>query len=66
MEVAVVGDVAAAAAELFVESVAGAVAARGRTALALTGGSSAPPLFDRLRAANVPWAQAQVFFLQVK
>ena len=62
MEVAVVGDVAAAAAELFVESVAGAVAARGRTALALTGGSSAPPLFERLRAANVPWAQAQVFF----
>ena len=61
-EIAVVADVAVAAAELFVESVAGAAAARGRTAVALTGGSSAPPLFARMRAANVPWAQAQFFF----
>ncbi len=61
-EVAVVADVAVAAAELFVESVAGAVAARGRAAVALTGGSSAAPLFTRMRAANLPWAQAQFFF----
>jgi len=62
MEVAVVGDVAAEAAELLVESVAGAVAARGRAAVALTGGSSAPPLFARLQAASVPWAKAEIFF----
>jgi 6-phosphogluconolactonase len=61
-EVAVVPDVAAAAAELFVESVAGATAARERAAVALTGGSSAPPLFAKLRAARLPWAQTEIFF----
>ncbi|MGZ6124614.1 MAG: 6-phosphogluconolactonase, partial [Myxococcales bacterium] len=61
-EVAVVPDVPAAAAELVVESLAGAVAARGRAAVALTGGSSAPPLFARLRAAKIPWKQTEVFF----
>ncbi len=40
-EVAVVPDVARAAAELFVEATAGAVAARGKAAVALTGGSTA-------------------------
>jgi 6-phosphogluconolactonase len=61
-EVAVVPDVAAAASELFIESVAGAAAARGRAAVALTGGSTAQPLYARLRTARVPWAQTQVFF----
>jgi len=61
-EVAVVPDVAAAAAELFIEAVAGAAAARDRAAVALTGGSTAPPLFAKLRAANqVPWAKTHVF-----
>ncbi|MGZ6124357.1 MAG: 6-phosphogluconolactonase [Myxococcales bacterium] len=61
-EVAVVPDVPAAAAELVVESLAGAAAARGRAAVALTGGSSAPPLFARLRAARIPWKQTEIFF----
>jgi 6-phosphogluconolactonase len=61
-EVAVVPDVAAAAAELVVESLAGAAAARGRAAVALTGGSTAPPLLARLRSAPVPWAKTEVFF----
>jgi 6-phosphogluconolactonase len=61
-EVAVVPDVAAAAAELVVEALAGASAARERAAVALTGGSSAPPLFARLRAARLPWAQTEIFF----
>src|SRR6185503_4145942 len=50
-EVAVVPDVAKASAELFVEATAGAVAARGGASVALTGGSSATPLFDELRAS---------------
>jgi 6-phosphogluconolactonase len=61
-EVAVVPDVPAAAAELVLESLAGAAAARGRTALALTGGSTAAPLFKRLRETPVPWARTEVFF----
>ena len=62
-EVAVVGDVPAATAELFLESTAGAAAARGRAAVALTGGSTAPPLFARLRATEgIPWSKTHVFF----
>ena len=61
-EVAVVPDVAKAAAELFLEATAGAAAARGRSAVALTGGSSAPPLFAELRKSRVPWPQVQIFF----
>jgi 6-phosphogluconolactonase len=61
-EVAVVPDVAAAAAELFIEATAGAVAARGQGSVALTGGSSAPPLFAEVRKLRVPWPQLQVFF----
>lgn len=61
-EVAIVPDVAAAAAELFVEATAGAVAARSRGSVALTGGSTAPPLFARLRKLRIPWAQLQIFF----
>lgn len=62
-EVAIVGDVAQAAAELFVESVAGACAARGRAAVALTGGSTAAPLYARLREdPRIPWKRLQIFF----
>jgi 6-phosphogluconolactonase len=61
-EVAVVSNVARAAAELFVEATAGAVAARGTAAVALTGGSTAAPLYQELRTWAVPWAQLQIFF----
>ncbi len=61
-EVAVVADVPAAAAEMFIESVGGAVAARSRAAVALTGGSTAPPLYARLRPARVPWEHTEIFF----
>jgi 6-phosphogluconolactonase len=61
-EVAVVSNLAKAAAELFVEATAGAVAARGTAAVALTGGSTAAPLYAELRSRAVPWAQLQIFF----
>jgi 6-phosphogluconolactonase len=68
-EVAVVRDaseVAAATAELFVEATAGAVAARRRGGVALTGGGTAKPLFEMLRAApvreRVPWGALHFFF----
>jgi 6-phosphogluconolactonase len=67
-EVSVVRDPAQAAqavAELFVESTAGAVAARGRALVALTGGSSAPPFYAAVRAApwkdKVPWPRLELF-----
>jgi 6-phosphogluconolactonase len=60
-EVAVVPDVAKAAAEIFLEATAGAVAARGRAAVALTGGSTAAPLYAQL-GSNVPWGALQIFF----
>jgi 6-phosphogluconolactonase len=61
-EVAVVPDVARAAAELFVEATAGAAAARGKAAVALTGGSTAAPLFQELLRWPVPWDVLQIFF----
>jgi len=61
-EVAVVPDVARAAAELFVEATAGAVAARGLAAVALTGGSTAAPLYAELRRWTVSWEKLQIFF----
>jgi len=68
-EVAVVrdvGEVAAVAAELFVEATAGAVAARGRGAVALTGGGSAKPLYQKLRSPplrdRIPWGALHFFF----
>jgi 6-phosphogluconolactonase len=60
-EVAVVHDVARAAAELFLEATAGAVAARGKAAVALTGGSTAAPLYRAL-SPKVPWAALEIFF----
>ena len=68
-EVAVVRDaaqVAAAAAELFVEATAGAVAARARASVALTGGGTAKPLFETLRGPpireRIPWGALHFFF----
>ena len=61
-EVAVVGSVARAAAELFLEATAGAVAARGSAQVALTGGSTAAPLYAELQNWAVPWGQLQIFF----
>ena len=68
-EVAVVRDaaeVAAGAAELFVEATAGAVAARGRACVALTGGGTAKPFFEMVRGAplrdRIPWSALQFFF----
>jgi 6-phosphogluconolactonase len=68
-EVAVVRDaaeVAGVAAELFVEAMAGAVAARGRGCVALTGGSSAKPLYEMLRSppirGRIPWVALHFFF----
>jgi 6-phosphogluconolactonase len=61
-EVAIVPDVATAAVELCVESLAGAVAARGEAAVAITGGSSAKPLFAQLASSNVPWEKTRIFF----
>ena len=66
-EVLIVADAARAAqaaAELFVESAVGAAAARGRALVALTGGSSAPPLYQALRASpwreRVPWEKLEL------
>lgn len=68
-EVAVVSDaaqVAGVAAELFVEATAGAVAARRQGTVALTGGSSAKPLYQRLRSPpirdRIPWSALHFFF----
>jgi 6-phosphogluconolactonase len=59
-------EVAEAAAEAFVEATAGAAAARGRSLVALTGGSSAQPLFAALRSdrwrSRVPWDSMEFFF----
>ncbi|HWE24174.1 MAG TPA: 6-phosphogluconolactonase, partial [Myxococcales bacterium] len=57
-EVAIVRDaaeVAGAAAELFVEATAGAFAARAGASVALTGGGSARPFFEGVRAP--PWKE---------
>lgn len=65
-EVAVVpvAQIPRAAAELFVEATAGAAAARGKAVVALTGGSSAPPLYAALRGrpflGQVPWGAVHV------
>jgi len=68
-EVAIARDaeaLAQAAAELFVEATAGAVAARGKALVALTGGSSAQAFYQALRSPRwkerVPWEKLQIFF----
>ena len=61
-EVAVGPEVAKAAAELFVEATAGAIAACGGAAVALTGGSTAAPLFAELLRRQIDWPRIQIFF----
>ena len=65
-EVAIVPDVARAAAEIFVEATAGAVAARERGVVALTGGSAASAFYTELRGprwrSKVPWAGLWIAF----
>ena len=61
-EVAVVEYIAKAAAEIFLEATAGAVAARGTANVALTGGSTAAPLYAELQNWAVPWPALQNFF----
>lgn len=66
-EVSVVqaGRIAPAVAELFVEATAGAAAARGKAVVAVTGGSTAQPLYAALREppfrGQVPWQALQIF-----
>ncbi len=59
------GASAESAAELFVEAAAGAVAARGKALIALTGGSSASAFYAALRSPRwkerVPWEKLQLF-----
>jgi len=68
MDVLVVRDeeaVAKGAAEIFVEATAGAAAARGKALVAVTGGSSAAPLFEELRGSlrrRIPWDKLHFFF----
>jgi len=68
MDVLVVRDeeaVAKGAAEIFLEATAGAAAARGKALVALTGGSSAAPLFAELRGSlrrRIPWDKLHFFF----
>lgn len=57
-----VAEVAQAAGELCVEACAGAAAARGKALVALTGGSTAKPLFDELVRRPMPWGRLQIFF----
>jgi len=56
---------ARAAAELFIESTAGAAAARGQALVALSGGSTAPGLYAALREqpvrGKVPWDKVHLF-----
>lgn len=63
VQIRAVEDPAALAARLIAEGAREAVASRGRAILALSGGSSAPPLLDSLAAEEVPWPH--VVLLQV-
>ena len=54
-------EVARAAGELCLEACAGAAAARGKALIALTGGSTAKPLFDDLVRRPLPWSRLQIF-----
>ncbi len=48
-------DVTEAALPVVVQTIRGAVAARGRAILALSGGSTPVPLYRRLAGADLPW-----------
>lgn len=55
-------DPVRAAQELFEEAVTAAVADRGRAVVALSGGSTPVPLYERLVTADLPWGDVWVVF----
>ena len=59
---ATVDDLVAFAAQEIVAQVAHALAAHGRVNLALSGGSTPAPLYRRLAALALPWAQTHVYW----
>jgi 6-phosphogluconolactonase len=52
---------AVAAAQRIADELAGAVTARGRATVALSGGSTPLPMFERLAGLPLPWAHVHVF-----
>jgi 6-phosphogluconolactonase/glucosamine-6-phosphate isomerase/deaminase len=61
MEVAVSDDPAGAAAELISARLRSAAADRGRATIAVSGGGTAPALFDRLAAHDVDWSTVEAW-----
>lgn len=59
--VEVVDDAAERAAALLADLLRPAIAARGRAALAVSGGSTAPPMLAALASADLPWDVIDVF-----
>jgi len=60
-ELRIVDDPAAACAHSVARRLRDAVRRRGSASLAVSGGSSAPPMFDVLAAHDVPWKQVEVW-----
>ena len=54
-------DPARRAAELLAEQLRRATAQRGRAAIAVSGGSTPPPMLDALGAVDLPWEQVDVY-----
>lgn len=61
MDLRVTDDPAAAAGRWLSRRLRDAVRRRGVAAIAVSGGSSAPPMFDVLLAQDVPWSQVTVW-----
>lgn len=61
MEVVITSDVAVTASELLEERLAAALEDQQRASIALSGGSTPWPVFDRLAAANLDWARIDIF-----
>lgn len=61
MELRTATDVVAAAADELAGALVGRLAEPGRCSLALSGGSSPGPVFERLAAARIDWERVDVF-----
>ena len=61
MDLRVTDDPAATAGRWLARRVRDAVRRRGEAAIAVSGGDSAPPMFDVLLAQDVPWSQVTVW-----
>jgi 6-phosphogluconolactonase/glucosamine-6-phosphate isomerase/deaminase len=61
MDLRVTDDPAATAGRWMARRVRDAVRRRGEAAIAVSGGDSAPPMFDVLLAEDVPWSQVTVW-----